>query len=91
MYSESVKDKFTVLNIPYNSFTYDNTNKFFQTTMPAYTGTVVGFFVRPTNGNAVLGAYLTSQNKVNIMGIIPTTGNPVNGDYQFICNALIRH
>ena len=76
--------------IPYSNFTYNSENKSFEYANPDLgVANVKGFIIRPTNGGAILQAYVNSNaTKLSVVGWIPSTGDVVTGDYIFKCYAV---
>lgn len=40
-------------------------------------------FVIPFNGTAIMGAYVSTDGYVYVMGILPKTMQSIDGSYQF--------
>lgn len=81
------------MTITPSSFTWDEGNKAFYTSLPTIPSgyRLAGIVATPTNGLAVLGGYYSiTSNKLFVFGFVPTTGEPITSSYSgFICTLLL--
>lgn len=87
----SLNERLISVEIPFSSFAWDSNNVAFKTSQPINVNPITnvkGFLVRPTNGNAILGAYLNSQGYLYVSGVISKTMTSDISAYIFKCFAI---
>jgi hypothetical protein len=85
----TIKKDNVYLEIPYSSFTWNETNKEFTASVTIPSGyKLIEYVVNAANGTVVLGARKI-QNGVKVCGFVPTTGAPITSVYTFTCHAIL--
>lgn len=80
-----------IVNIPFSDFSWDVGNACYKSNaaVSINKSKIIGIFVRPTNGVAIMGAYINSSNYVYVTGWIPKESVNIDTNYQFVCKILL--
>lgn len=80
-----------LINVPYDTFTWDATQKAFGRAINLDTDYIIGFTVTPLNGMASMSAYYSSNTGyLWVVGFIPKTGASIDDTYEFICSVMYK-
>jgi len=84
------KTEIRIVEIPYSNFSWDNDSKSFIYSNPNIPlNNLFGFIVRPTNGAAMLQAFMNyNKMELKVFGYIPSIGSQINSDYVFEIYAI---